>query len=363
MKVSIAGLILGAALAGCREEPEVVEAPTRPVRYQKVVTAGAARERSFAGVAKAGVESLLSFRVRGPVEVLAVKVGDVVKKGQLIARIDASDYRLQVQQARATLAQAEAQERNSRASYDRVRRLYETNNASKSDFDAARAAFESAQAQVEAARQQLALANRQLAYTRLEAPAAGSIASTDVEVGENVLAGQRVALLSGGDDIEVEVGVPEVLIARISKGQLVTVTLDALPGTDLDGVVTEVGVAAVGGATTYPVTIRLLGDMSKVRPGMAAEVRFQFPQAETSYVIVPSFSVRSDRDGPFVFVVEPSGGELGAVRRRPVKIGDVTTGGIEILEGLENGELLVTAGVSRLRDGQEVRVLDEHEVD
>ncbi|MEM7350345.1 MAG: efflux RND transporter periplasmic adaptor subunit [Acidobacteriota bacterium] len=351
-------LLAGGGLSGCGGEAEEPQAVIRPVRYQEVISTGARRERKFSGTARAGVESQLSFRVAGTVQSVSAVVGQAVKKGQEIARLDATDYRLQLQEAEASLAQASAAQRQTEADYDRVRGLYENQNASKSDLDAARAASESSRAQVAAAQQRRELNRRQLGYTRLTAPVEGAIASLLVEANENVGTGQAVALLTAGSRPEVEVAMPGVLISQVHEGDTAEVTFDALPGANFPAAITEVGVAATGAGATYPVTVRLTADDSSVRSGMAATVNFRFETGDTEeHIFVPPEAVGEDRGGRFVFVLERGEGEFGNARRRPVEVGDLTPEGLEINDGLTDGELLITAGVRRIQDGQQVKVL------
>ena len=350
--------VLLVPLAGCGGDVEEAQTVVRPVRYQEVISSGAKRQRSFSGTARAGVESQLSFRLAGTVQSVSVVVGDTVNTGQEIARIDATDLRLSLQEAEATLSQALAAERRADADYDRVRGLWENENASKSDLDAARAQAESNRAQVAAARQRRELARRQLSYARLTAPVDGAIASVMVEANENVGAGTAVALLTSGSRPEVEVAMPGVLISEVHEGDAAEVSFDALPGTVYPAVVTEVGVAATGAGATFPVTVRLTADDSSVRSGLAASVAFRFESGDTEEkIFVPPVAVGEDRDGRFVFVLEKGEGELGTAHRRPVQVGDLTPDGIEIRDGLDDGELLVTAGVRRIQDGQQVKVL------
>lgn len=345
-------------LAGCGGEAEETAPVIRPVRYQEVIATGGRRERTFSGTARAGQESELSFRVGGSVAEVAVSVGENVRQGDLMARLDPTDYDLQVQQAAASLAQAMAAERKAQADYDRVRGLYENQNAAKSDLDAARAQSESTTAQVEAARQGVARARRQLSYTRLIAPVDGAIAAVRVEENENVQPGQAVALLTSGSRPEVEVSMPEVLISQVTPGSRVDIAFDALPGDVLPGVVTEVGVAVTGTSSTYPVTVRLEKGDDAIRSGMAASVTFRFePEGGTDRIFVPSVSVGEDREGRYVFVLEPGEGGMATTRRRGVEVGDLTPEGLEIKDGLTDGELIATAGVRRIHDGQSVRLL------
>jgi RND family efflux transporter MFP subunit len=342
---------------GCGGESAPPDPVIRPVRTQTVFATGTARTRSFPGIAAAGIESSLSFKVAGTVDRLPVGVGDRVRSGQLIARIDPTDFDLQVENARAEVARREAESRKADANYERFRQLWETGNATPSDLDAARATSEAAAAGLESAEKNLALAESRLGYTRLLAPADGAIAGVEVEVNENVGAGQTVAVLASGDRPEVDVAVPGVLIEGIRERDGVAVTFDALPGRTFSGTVTEVGVAATRGGATFPVCVRLDEQTEAVRPGMAAEVAFRFGSAgEPERIYVPASAVLQDRVGRYSFVVEETEPGLGTVHRRPVEIGELQPQGLEIVDGLFDGERIVTAGVSRIRDGQTVRL-------
>jgi RND family efflux transporter MFP subunit len=341
---------------GCGDaEPEVSEA-LRPVRYIEARQAGTTSSRILAGVVRSGVESRLSFRVPGIILSLNIEVGSVVEKGQEIARLDPTDYALRVEEAKAALAQARAGLRRAQADYDRVRSLYENSNAAKAELDSARASSESAKAQVDAVTKQLELAIQQVGYTTLAVPEDGAIASIDVEVNENVDAGKQICLLVSGSQPEAAIPVPEGLIAQMYKGQEVAITLDALPGRTYLAQVKEVGVAVTGAATTYLVTARFLEADIDIRAGMAAEVTFLFDVPESDHILVPLVAVGEDRDGRFVFVIEESSESKGIVHRRAVEMTS-TARGIEIIDGLDEGELVVTAGVRRLVDGETVKLL------
>jgi RND family efflux transporter MFP subunit len=353
-------LLVPAALllfGGCSREQAAPEPVIRPVRFQQVYSTGAARARTFSGVARADVEANLSFKVPGTVDRIAVEVGKTVKVGDLIAELDAGDYQLQVEDAEASLVQATAQRRNASAEYERTRELYTSKNASKQDLDQARAAYESATANVESIEKKLELARRQLDYTRLTAPIAGAIAARNVEINENVQAGQTVVLLTSDSDLEVSVGIPEVLISQVREGEEATVRFDAFPGREFPARITEVGVAATGTATTFPLTVRLGESNPDIRSGMAANVTIQFEaQTTRDLFIVPYVSVGEDRQGRFVFVLEKTEPGFGVAHRREVRIGELTGTGIEILDGIADGDLIVTAGVSRIHDGQKVKL-------
>jgi len=351
------------------KEPETV---IRPVRFIHVSSTEVGQVRTFAGVAQTGDKASLSFRVGGKVIKFLVKVGDKLKKGSLIASLDPADFELKVQRTEASLVRARAQERNAEANYERVRLLYENRNASLNDLDIARADFESKKAAVVSVKKQLNLAKRELSYTNLIAPIDCAIASKQVEVNENIKSGQPIVSADCGSWEDVKIDVPERFISEIKNGMPVTVTFDTLPGESFQAIVIEVGVAATGTATTYPVKVRQTKPNPKVRSGMAAQVTFRFESLEGKrHIIVPLIAVGEDRDGRYVYVLERKEGELGTVRRRAVTIGALAptkiqlleplgkgeVEGMEILEGLKEGELVVTAGVKRLSDGEKVKIL------
>jgi len=359
MKILLAALLWAIALPACESEEPVREPIIRPVRTQQVFSTGGTRVRTFSGTAQAGLESRLSFKVAGTVQVLNVKVGDQVEAGALIAELDPMDYRLQVEETEASLERARADLRNAEAKYARVRALYENRNASRDDLDAARAGAESARAQVHSIQKRLELAGSQLRYTRLKAATDGAIAEVGVEVNENVQAGQTVVLLTSGARPEVKVGVPGILISQVQEGGEVEVTFDSIPGTVFRAAVTEVGVVT-GMSTVYPVTVRLEEADSDVRPGMAAEVAFRFGALDDrERFLVPPIAVGEDRNGRYVFVVKEGAEGFGVAHRMPVTIGELREEGIEILEGVSDGDLVVIAGISKIVDGLQVKLLAE----
>jgi RND family efflux transporter MFP subunit len=357
-------LILGALLsAACGGEPPPPEpkAP-RPVRHVTVRSSDGVLERTLAGVAQAGTESRLSFQVPGTVRRIDVEVGDRLAKGDRIAALDPTDYELGVQDLEAALDRARAESTSAASNYERIQALYANDNASRSDLSAARARAESAEATVRSTEKKLEQARRQVGYTRLNAPVAGRVASVDVALNENVRAGQQILLLTSGRVPEVEVAMPAGLIGRVVEGSTVDVRFDALAGRSFPASVSEVGVATLGRSSTYPVTVRLERDEPDVRPGMSAEVTFAFPGAGTREVFVlPPEAVSEDAGGRFVFVVEPGAEGTGTARRRSVGVGGLSDEGLEVLSGLSEGELVVTAGVSRIADGQVVALDPRHE--
>lgn len=351
-----AAVLLTGLSAGCgKEAVEPETAAVRPVRTITVDPSDEGLRRTFSGTIRPGREAALAFQVAGKVEEIAATVGDRVESGQLLARLEPDDYRLMVTSLESNLASAEAAAKNSQAAYQRNTRLYENNTISKAELDLYETQRDSDRAQAQALRAQLEQANNQLDHTRLCAPFAGFIASRNIEEYETVSAGQPVFTLVDPRQLEVELGMPERLISRLRPGDPVVVRVDILPGKEIAGTVSEVGVALDGSTGSYPVKVEIIESPEGLRPGMAAEAVFTFPfAAGPGYVVPTSALLRDMVSGEnFIWTVEDS-----RAVRRPVEIGELVSGGVEIVSGLDPGEIVVTAGVHQLEEGLKVRLLE-----
>ena len=343
-------------LTACEQEVQEQPAPLRTVRTMTVEAVGASRVRSFTGVSKSTQEAKLSFKVSGTLTALNVAVGDSIDKGETIATLDPSTFQLQVQQSQADLSRSKAEERNAKANYKRVKGLYENESASRNDLDSARAGAESATAAVNALGRAVQLAQLNLSYTTLKAKDQCSVASTDADVGENINAGQQIVVVNCGESLDVEISVPENLIAEFQPGMTGDIRFNSIGDQVYKGEVTEVSIAASG--TTFPVTIRVV-DPANLRSGLAAQVGFEFDNQERLPVL-PTSAVSEDQNGRFVYLLlSDADAQLqpgqGLIKRQTVSIGELIEGGIEVSAGIKPGDKVVTAGVSVIRDGLVVK--------
>jgi RND family efflux transporter MFP subunit len=350
--------ILSLSLCSCKGEKNKTIEIIRPVRYEKVIKYGGDQTRTFTGVSKAGVETNLSFKVGGTINRLNAKDGDQLRAGQLIAVLDATDFNLQLDQTKAAQTQARVQMQNAKSSYDRMSQLYETGSVSVNDYEQAKAAYESANAGLSSARKQVQLAEQRVDYTRLRAPIAGRVASLNAEINENVMAGFTILTLTSGSDMEVTVGMPESFISMVKEGGDVDVRFSSMADRSFSGIITEVSYIVGSSSTTYPVTITLENPSEDIRPGMTANVTINLSSdSEKETILVPTVAVGEENDENFVYVIKIIQGDTATVHKRIVSVGELTGGGFEITEGLEDGEMVVTAGVSKLTEGLRVKLL------
>lgn len=355
--IYLSALLCLAFNTGCDKEKVVTKEIFRPVRYTTVAAGRRSDIKSFTGQTRSSEELKLSFNVSGTMAQLNVKVGDTVQKGKILAKLDIKDYLPDVQSAEASLNDVLAQARNVKANYNRVRALYETGSASAEQLDAAKATFESSEANVVSARKQLEMARLRYSYTSMIAPKAGVVTGVQGEVNENVTQGVPVVILDAGDRFDAVIEIPEKYISAIRKGQRIELCFASISEQSFPASVTEVGLAPDRSTTTYHIVAQLSDSDPRIRAGMALEAKFDFAEGNSrDLVLLPSAAVGEDNSGRFVFTLQNVSDNFGSVKRTQVTIGDLSSEGIEIMSGLSEGDRVITAGVSLIKDGQKVKV-------
>jgi RND family efflux transporter MFP subunit len=358
MKKIVITLCIAVLLAGCDKQEEVIELPLRSIKHQTISYSTGKLVKTFSGVTKAELEANLSFRVSGRVDNIPVNVGDKINEGQLVARLDGTDYAVLYEQAKAELASAKASLRSAESDYNRTIGLYEKRNASKSQLDTTRASAESAKAQVKASAQRVEAARLQLSYANLYSPQECIVSSKPVKENENVSSGQTVVSVNCGKKVEVIVDVPESYIDAVKENQVVMVSLSSVENSQYSGKVTEISSGSSDQAAAFPVTIVLDDNKESLRAGLAAEVEFtQTNGEEEKYFILPITAVAHDEKGDFTFVLEKGGKEKQSlVRKQYIEVKEIVQQGVRVTSGLKDGDNIVTAGVTVIRDGMEVKL-------
>ena len=409
-------LVLTLGLSACEEEvvkPEVV----RPIPAMKVADPDQLLKRSFPGRARAHTEVNLSFRVSGPLISRPTNVGDVVEPGDIIARIDPRDFEVRLRNVEGQLARARAQLEAMRIArpedirtqeaaveraeaeltlanqeLERVRRIQaeDPGAISQSLIDRNVEAQRSAEAELRRAREALQIAEvgarpediaaqeadilsleatvqaaeDDLSYTYLRAPFGGTIVTTFVENFETVQAKQPIARILDKSKIEMVVNIPEQFISLVPLVESVQVRFDAFPDSDIEAKVFEIGKEASQTTRTFPVTLIMdQPEDVEILPGMAAVAmgaKGLPPEAYGVGIRVPMAAIFAPDprqiDDTFVWVIDEA---TMTVSRRKVRTGAVTDVGITVVEGLEPGEWIATAGVNTLREGQQVKFLTQ----
>ena len=346
-------------LCCCSGKKENKEEVLRPVKYQVVGTSDTQKIRTFSGFAKAGNEIELSFRSSGVIMQVNVKKGEKVRKGSLIARLDNVEANLAYEKSVSALNSAESDKNTANTELERIKSLYEKNSVSLSDYESAKNMYQNALAQFESAKRNKSIQQTQVNYGYIYAPSDGIIAETDGKVNERVPAGHVFAILNAGDKMKIEVGLPENVINQAQLGMKTEITFTALEGEKFEGNVIEISPVVVENAATFPVDVEIINPIANIKPGMAANVTFNFGNGRTvpdNILVVPIKAVGEDGEGNFVFIIESDDGKTGLVKRQQVEIGEITNGGFEIKSGLTQGQFIATAGLQTLLNGQKVRL-------
>ncbi|MEM9544871.1 MAG: efflux RND transporter periplasmic adaptor subunit [Bacteroidota bacterium] len=351
-------LLLSAIMfCSCEEEKPPQEKFLRPVKYQEVGFSGNQKFRSFSGTAQTDKVINLSFRNTGIITQFNIQLGQKVRKGQQLARLDNVQARLAYEQSITQLNSAESQMNTAKLSLNRIRALFEKGSASLSDFESAKNAFRTAQESHESAKRGVEIQKEQVRYGYLYAPEHGVISGVMAEIDENVNPGQTVATLNAGNDMEITIGIPESVINGVKLGMEVAVDFSSLPDNKYQGKVTEVAPAVDANSSTYPVRVTISNPGDEIKSGMASSVTFDFGDKETESkaLVVPAYAVGEDSKGRFVFTITGEG-ETARVKKQHITIGNLNSQGFEVKSGLEAGQKIATAGLQTLLDGQEVRL-------
>ncbi len=353
--LTIVFMVLILVNCGKKEEEKIEE--LRPVRHEKIFLDTPTTALSFTGDIISAVAPEVSFRVSGNIEKMNFKLGESVKEGDILAILDKTDYEIKLRQAESSYETAKASQIEAESNYNRIKELYQNDSVSKSEFESAKAKMDSSTANLKVANEGVKYAKRQLEYTTLKSSIKGVIAVKTAEVNENIAAGQSIYLLSANDDLEAVSFVPESAIGKIKLGSKVNIRVEALEK-NYTGEVVEVAMSSVQYGATYPVKVSILNSETELKSGMAVIIDFNKEETEDKRdIFIPLKAVLKDETSNYVYIVEKSSEDKGTgiIKRVDVKIGNVTNKGLEILEGLKPGQNLVTAGMTKLKDGQKVQ--------
>lgn len=349
-----AALSMTAIVSGCGDEKVEKKAEIRPVRTLTVVPAPVDDDRQAVGEIKARYESDLSFRVAGKVLARLVDVGVSVKKDDVLATLDVQDYQNRLKSAEADVASAEASLVEAQGTESRQGKLVKDGYTSQSNYDSAVRGLRAAESRLTSSKANLDLTRDQLNYTSLKADTDGVITAVGAEAGQVVSSGQMIVRLARPEEKDAVFSISESAFRNApEKNPEVSVSVLSNPGLKADGVVREISPVADPVTRTYTVKVALKNPPETLRLGMSVVGRLKL---ETAPVVVLPLSAIYDKAGhPAVWIYEEG---TSTVTLKKVELSRYEADRAVIESGLGKGDIVVTAGVNQLVEGQPVRLLE-----
>jgi membrane fusion protein (multidrug efflux system) len=333
--------------------PEAAQTDIRPVAVEvQTVKAGTLQESvSAVGTIAAMKDVVVSSETAGRVTAVLVKVGDAVRQAQTLIQVDDELKLIAVEQAKAQMLAAETNYRKAQKDFERTEKLYKAGDVADVEMEGYRLALHSAEAQYKSAAVGLKASQRQLDDTKIKAPISGYVASRKVEVGEMVAPGKEIANLVDLSTLKVKLSIPEEEIVHIRAKQPATLHVDSQPGEVIAGTVYTVGSKSeASGSHSYPVEVVVQNRKADIlKVGMFARVEITTASVKKALTVSKETLV-NEESNPSVFVIENS-----VARLRPVRVGLRTNDRVQILEGLKEGDLVVSFGQKGLKDGSTVQ--------
>ena len=343
-------------LTSCNRATEPPAPEIRPVRVVTIAKGAAGDTIALTGTVQAQTEITKSFRIDGRLLDRSANIGDTVRPGQLIARLDAQNEESSLQSARAQLAAARARFSEAQSMYGRMRELVAERAVSRAQFEQSESAQKTAAAQVESAQSAVTIAENRLSYTNLVADVGGVVTGVGAEPGEVVGAGRMIVQLARDGGRDAVFDVPARVKDSAGMGAEMTMTLVSEPKITATGNVREISPRADPVTGTFRVRVRLNNPPATMRLGSTVTGRIKLA-ATTSIEIPPSAVVRSDGKAA-VWVFDPKAGTVAA---RAIQIRSSDPNRVDVASGLEPGDVVVVAGVQALRPGQKVRPLENRQ--
>lgn len=335
-------------LTGCREDAQSAE-PPRPVRTQIAKPATIDEQVAQTGEIQANVETNLGFRIDGRVATRIAEVGMSVVKGQVLATLDPNDVQNEVLSAEAEVKSAEATESLAKSELERQRTLFEKQFVARARVEEAEANWRAAHAKLKVAKTALQAARNKLTYTELRAPDDAIVSAVSVNAGQVVEAGQPAIKLSSTYERDAIFNVSERIYTSVPSDVQVEVALVSDPSIKVTGAIRDASPTADPVTRTYRVRIALPDAPATMALGATVTGRIILPGK--ALVTLPASALTSENGKPAVFVVQPATKELV---RKPVTVARYTATQALIESGIDAGDAVVTAGVSKLRPGQKV---------
>jgi membrane fusion protein (multidrug efflux system) len=308
----------------------------------------------LSGSVRAVNQAAVKARVSGDVREVLVREGEAVKAGQVLVKMDPSDYQARVEQARGALLAARGQLDIATKARDNNKALLEKGFISKNAFDNAASQFDIARANMESAKAALDVAQKALADTVIRAPISGLVSSRMVQPGEKVSPDNRLLDVVDLSQMEMEASVPAADIMNVSLGQEVQVKVDGLT-TPLAGKVARINPSTQSGSRSILVYIQIDNPQGVLRVGMFSEAQLTLAK-KAGVLTVPQAAIQSDAGKTYVYAIEN-----GKLVQKPVALGirghDGEGNAVEVAQGLNSGAQIIRVNLGNLRTGTAVKFL------
>lgn len=347
-------LLMASLLSGCGKDNE--EQKPQLVKTQQVGEHDINVEGTYTGTVRGRYETNMSFQVGGRILNRNVQVGDHVNSGDVLMSIDPRDVVQQSNQGDAQVAAAKAQLDLAQSNLSRYQQLYAQEAIPAMVLDQYQTAYDSALAQYNQAVAGAATGHNALGYTALVASASGVISSVTAEEGQVVGAGQTVLTLVQTNELEVEINIPENHLGDVELGRTVQVSFWALKGVNVNGTVREISPMADSVSRTYKVRISIPNPPKGMQLGMTASVKCQERDRNNrDGLVLPLSAIYQINDTSQVWVVDKN---TDTVSLKDIKFEEIGNNSVRVM-GLNVGDIVVTAGVHKLRQGQKVRLMED----
>ncbi|MDC6366222.1 MULTISPECIES: efflux RND transporter periplasmic adaptor subunit [Flavobacteriaceae] len=355
-KKTVAATLLGLTILGCGGDKKSVQNESEPIQVSVSEATFGGESSILAGSGQITTinNATLSTRMMGHVERLSVKIGQKVKKGDLLVSINNVDLRAKSAQVEASITEANVAYTNAKKDYERFTNLFRENSASQKEVDDMTARFEMAKARLEAANQMKNEVNSQFAYANIRAPFSGVVTNTYVDEGDMANPGMPLVSVESPGDFEVEAKVDENKIGNIAVGMKAQVFIKALD-TTISGKVTELSTSAQNTGGQYVMKVMLDKAETGILSGMYATIRLETDMESgggDGMVTVPSKALVHQGQLSGIYTV----GADNIALLRWLRLGDVHGEEVEVLSGLSKDEKYIVSAEGKLFNGAKVTI-------
>lgn len=339
-------------LLGCEDAAPPPAPEIRPVRVIAAERSAGGDVVSLTGTVQAETQVNLAFRIDGRMVERLVNVGDQVRPGQVVARLNRDNEENGLRAARAQLTASRGQLREAENNYWRQGQLLREGFTTRVRYDQAAQQLQTVRAAVDAAEAQVSIAETRLGYTELVSDVAGSVTQRGAEPGEVVQPGRMILRIARSEGRDAVFDVPAQVKDQAPANPLIAVNITGQPQIRAEGRVREVSPQADPVTGTFQVRVGLAEPPPEMRLG--STVTGQMRLGATPGIAIPASALTRGERQPAVWVVDPV---TETVSLRPVELVRHDPGHVVVGQGLQPGDIVVTAGVQTLRPGQKVRLL------